>query len=752
MKISIVINTYNRMRSLPDTLTALSFLRYPELEVIVVDGPSDDGTTAYLRSEWAGKVKICHCPEANLGKSRNVGIQNASGDIICFTDDDGVPEADWLNKLVVAYRDPTVGAAGGWVRNHTGVQFQTKYIVSSRDSTSEINLHTLDSVPTSAPNTEKFPGLIGVNSSFRRSSLLEIGGFDEEYAYFLDETDVLARIVNAGYSVKMIPDAEVHHKYAPSHIRNQNGVAKSWFQIVTSTCYYILKNALPEASLPSLFEQIEGHKNAYRGHTRYFLDSGLINKARFDVLMDEIERGAEKGISDAFAFPNRQLLASSLETEFLSFPARLPAEHRLRLALVTGYYPPRPCGGVAVFIHNLARKLADWGHEVTVITQAVDEAPHTVDFEEGVWVHRLPNDDSIGCALPDSLPDMPHEARVTAGRVLAELLRVNERRRFQLVLGTIWDLDLAAVIASKAFPVAMYLVTSYKLMEDSKPEWKANRHYYEHHVLKMIRAEAWALRNATHVLASTQAIRRDMETVYQQNIDDTRVTLLPFGVPPPSRPDSASQDGRIRMLFVGRLEQRKGADLLMQILPALFARNPQLEFICIGDDKIRDVDGQTYVEKFRKQNEGASWFGRFHVLGHVDDAKLEEAYALCDFFVAPSRYESFGLIYLEAMRYGKACIGCSAGGIPEVVDHLRTGLLVPPGDAEALQVAIQALIDDPALRTQMGEAGRALFHKQFTVERFATRVSEQIKQWVSHEAHAPVATLARTSHGSTVGR
>src|SRR3954447_20047449 len=123
MKISVVINTYNRIASLPTALKALSIQRYHDLEVVVVDGPSDDGTLDYLSSRWAGQIKICRCPEANLSKSRNVGIRNSSGDIICFTDDDGVPEPDWLDQLVGAYEDPKVAAAGGWVRNHTGVDY-----------------------------------------------------------------------------------------------------------------------------------------------------------------------------------------------------------------------------------------------------------------------------------------------------------------------------------------------------------------------------------------------------------------------------------------------------------------------------------------------------------------------------------------------------------------------------------------------------------------------------------------------------
>lgn len=730
MKISVVINTYNRMHTLPTTLRSLEFLRYPDLEIIVVDGPSTDGTLAYLEANWADKVKICVCPFANLSKSRNVGIQNATGDIVCFTDDDGVPEPDWLDRLVLAYVDPKVGAAGGWVRNHTGVDYQTKYIVSSRKSTSETLIENAADVPECRPHAETFPGLIGVNSSFRRTVLEEVGGFDEEYAYFLDETDVLARVVDAGYAVAMVPNAQVHHKYAPSHIRAQNGVARSWLQIITSTAYFILRNATPGTPLAQSMETIAMHKQHLRNHTNWFCKEGMIDLPRHGELMAEIERGAHTGVSDVFERP-RRLMGEHALTPWKPFPRRAQAG-KLRIAFVTALYPPRPCGGVAVFIHNLAKQLALSGHEITVITQAESGRGHTVDFEEGVWVHRLPENSDLPVVLPASMPDMPDHPRRVAGQVLAELDRVNEHRHFQYVVGTIWDLDIAAVIASGRYPTAMYLVTSYKLMEESKPEWRTNPGFYEGHVRKMIDAEVWALRNATHVLSSTRAILRDMEAVYDMQIERSKLTILPFGVPqgsPSRRTESA--DDALTVLYVGRFEQRKGADLLLECAPALLSRFPQCRIVCIGDHQIPALpDGRTYRDAFVEKYARASWFDRISFAGHVDDAELTQAYADCDIFVAPSRYESFGLIYLEAMRFGKPCIGTTAGGIPEVVSDKETGLLVAPGDRAGLQQALETLISDKKLRQTYGENGRSRYHEGFTTERFASRFEALAHEWI----------------------
>ena len=105
---------------------------------------------------------------------------------------------------------------------------------------------------------------------------------------------------------------------------------------------------------------------------------------------------------------------------------------------------------------------------------------------------------------------------------------------------------------------------------------------------------------------------------------------------------------------------------------------------------------------------------RVSFLGRVSDEELDRRYAECDLFVAPSLYESFGLIYLEAMNYAKPVIGCLAGGIPEVVDDGVTGLLVEPGASEPLAEAMLTMLSAPSQLREMGLAGRQRLLDKFT--------------------------------------
>jgi glycosyltransferase involved in cell wall biosynthesis len=100
-------------------------------------------------------------------------------------------------------------------------------------------------------------------------------------------------------------------------------------------------------------------------------------------------------------------------------------------------------------------------------------------------------------------------------------------------------------------------------------------------------------------------------------------------------------------------------------------------------------------------------------VGYVDDNELKDYYRNCDIFVAPSLYESFGLIYLEAMAWGKPVIGCDAGGALEIIEGGETGIIIQPEDENALAEAIIKLKDE-ILRSEMGEKGRRRVENDFS--------------------------------------
>jgi hypothetical protein len=127
----------------------------------------------------------------------------------------------------------------------------------------------------------------------------------------------------------------------------------------------------------------------------------------------------------------------------------------------------------------------------------------------------------------------------------------------------------------------------------------------------------------------------------------------------------------------------------------------------------------------------------------VSDEQLAGFYASCDVFVAPSLFESFGLIYPEAMQYGKPVVGCRSGGIPELVTDGVDGVLVEPGSVPALSAALDALMRDADLRRRLGEAARATVARELDHLAMGRRMIPVYEDVIARKAGRAVERMRR---------
>lgn len=200
------------------------------------------------------------------------------------------------------------------------------------------------------------------------------------------------------------------------------------------------------------------------------------------------------------------------------------------------------------------------------------------------------------------------------------------------------------------------------------------------------------------------------------HLDPARVALVPHGIglpPSDALPPTPPADTPLTLLYVGRFEHRKGIDTLLAALPSVLARFPHARAVLAGSDPL-----DYWQNRFRREHPTFSP-DRVSFPGRVDAASLASLYRDCAIFVGPSRYESFGLIYVEAMSWAKPVVACAAGGVPEVVAEGETGLLVPPGDSTALAAALVRLLGDAELRRNFGQAGRRRAEHLFSREAMA---------------------------------
>jgi glycosyltransferase involved in cell wall biosynthesis len=173
---------------------------------------------------------------------------------------------------------------------------------------------------------------------------------------------------------------------------------------------------------------------------------------------------------------------------------------------------------------------------------------------------------------------------------------------------------------------------------------------------------------------------------------------------------------------VGRLRPWKGQDRFLRSMARVADALPSARFLVVGG-AIFDVQ-DSYPERLRRLAAELGIADRVTFTGQLADVR--SAFAAMDVFVHPGDPEPFGLVNLEAMAMGKPVVAFAHGALPEIVRDGETGLLVPPGNEEALSGAVIDLLGDPHRRSAMGIAGRARVEAHFTAQRTADEVGSAL--------------------------
>ena len=259
----------------------------------------------------------------------------------------------------------------------------------------------------------------------------------------------------------------------------------------------------------------------------------------------------------------------------------------------------------------------------------------------------------------------------------------------------------------------------------------------------------WAHGEELGYIDSSRELRRLAATVYGRargvlaNSHNTAALLARRGVPSsaihvirlgvehdrfrPSVPGAEAlrrtlaPDGQILLLTVGRLQRRKGHDLVLEALKRWGEAARRIRYVIVGDGEER----QRLEQMVRDFDLGSVVV----FAGKAPSSTLPQYYGAADLFIHPNRvegadFEGFGIVFLEAAAAGLPVIAGRSGGVPEAVLDQVTGLLVSGTDSEELQRAMTDLISNPARRREMGEAGRARVLAEFTWQRAADRVAE----------------------------
>jgi glycogen synthase len=721
IRVSLVVNTYNRAASLERLLRSISHLDYAPFEVVVVNGPSTDDTDAVL-ARYEDRVIVASCATANLSRSRNIGISRASGDVVVFIDDDALPATrEWLSRLVTPFADRSggeIGAVGGAVLHR-----DTEFCEFAGGSTSDYAEQVFDGSGSSAepqPAGRWFRRTAGGNAAYLRQALVAIGGFDEHYEYYLDEADVCLRLSRAGYRTLFAAGCAIRHYPAASphgapFIRNRRIITRS-------DTYFCTKNGSDSLPVRLVRTVRTAPLKHFVREMRGLRAQGAIDRAQFVWFWASWVCGLAQGLWRGIATRRKTALLPSADTQaFHPFEARTEGRP-LSIALLSRSVPPEArAGGVGRYTYDLARGLHELGHRVTIVTEGTEAVRHeALDFE-------------VASVTPRDLaqPGLRHVPVLARNVAYAQAVLDFVRRRqadpdpFDCVHASSWGLEGLGVVQWARVPLTLLLVTPLERVMEAEG-WSRTQD-----LAANIALDQWVVEHATRVcapstgvLASYAARRPDRPPV------DAHV--VPLGILPGNGRAAAQSHERRRLLFVGRLERRKGIQALLDVIPGLLNDHPDWVCDLVGDNAVPSAPGETFEQAFLARYRGAPWLSRVTFQGVVGDEALQGWYAGADLFVAPSLYESFGLIYLEAMQYGVPVVGCRTGGVPEVVTDGETGILVPPGDANALRAALDRLMSDEALRRRLGSNGAARVRETMSHRALATRMVAHYREILGH--------------------
>jgi glycosyltransferase involved in cell wall biosynthesis len=408
---------------------------------------------------------------------------------------------------------------------------------------------------------------------------------------------------------------------------------------------------------------------------------------------------------------------------------------RLRICFVA-YRGNMRCGGQGVYLWFLARELARLGHRVDVLVGPPypDPMPFARSVEElenrefwGKWFVR-DYADFFPAPGPLRIFHPLHFYELAASRLgflpepFAASLRALHAFRRRLRAGDRYDVvhDVQCLgwgmLGIQALGTPIVTTLHHPLTVDRRASFQRDQGFKDAlgtMTFYPIGMQSFVARRVSRVITSSQAsagrIARDF------GVDARRIRMLGNGLDTSVfRPDPALPRRNSEILCVGRAsDPNKGIAILVRAL----ARLPRSVRLTLVDRDYADHEGRRLARELGCAD-------RLNVTGPVPTSELREHYCRATLVVVPSLFEGFGLPAAEAMACGTPVVATRAGALPEVVETGRGGILVPPGDAEALAKGIATLLEQPAARAELSREAPARIEAAYSWQTVAARTAE----------------------------
>lgn len=399
----------------------------------------------------------------------------------------------------------------------------------------------------------------------------------------------------------------------------------------------------------------------------------------------------------------------------------------MRICLISREYPPDTgFGGIATFARHLAHGLIELNHQVEVV--ALSLASDSTAFEEGVLVHRVCSDvlkDRLG-AMSMCMPYSRYVLQ-TSTALWKKFQALHKAQPFDVVDAPELLAEGIYVALTKAAPLVIRLYTPHSkfIAEKLHNVTSSFDHEFVATLERMSMLYADALTSPSEDLAKFVASDLNIET---KEIHIVHNPIDPEQFSPQGPLALPSEDGALTVLFVGRLEERKGISYLIDAFPHIVKAYANVRLVIIGDDT-NNAPGQKSVLAQIKNT--IAHYGLTHHITFIPRVPLSDLpayYRSADISCVPSVYDNSPYTCLEAMSCGRPVIGTSAGGTNEYIVDGESGLVVPPRDSQALYQAILRLLLDAPERKRLGTNARKRVLEKFRRQEIAEETLKVYEQ------------------------
>ncbi|PXW72237.1 glycosyltransferase involved in cell wall biosynthesis [Loktanella sp. PT4BL] len=396
-------------------------------------------------------------------------------------------------------------------------------------------------------------------------------------------------------------------------------------------------------------------------------------------------------------------------------------DHPLKIAIYVSSWPPgRVASGIVTYTEQLVSMLRASGHEVYILSPGVHEPdPFTIDLEQiqpslllRIWLKLKIRFTSIPAG------GVWHAARISAA--LSQLVR--EKGVEVLEIEESFGMSLQ-ISQRNIVPVIVRLHGPFFLtgvFDDPDTAMAFNN--------GRVTREGLAIQAATYITAPSAATLQAVMQHYDLSLENSVAIPNPIIAANEDEIWQIDQCDRNKMLFVGRFDSLKGGDLALETFARLAELNPDLTLTFIGPDHgVQSGSGTLHFEEFFRQKFPEELRKRVDYRGQMSHSDLMAVRTSHYLTLIATQFETMGYMLLEAMSLGCPTVATAVGGIGEVIQTERNGLLVPSQDVDAMVAACQRLLEDPELAARLGRQAWMDCTERYSPEAVATQTVDSYK-------------------------